>query len=329
MCTAITMKAKDFYFGRNLDFEHSYGEQIVVTPRNYLFTFRHTDKTLTSHYAMIGMAHPVGGYPLYYEAVNEKGLGIAGLLFSGNAHYEKPAEGKDNITSFELIPWILGQCATCKEARTLLAKIRIVDTAFSKELPPSPLHWLIADETDCITLECTKEGMAIYDNPVGVLTNNPPFPQQMFSLNQYMHLSPKQPVNHFSDKLDLTCFSRGMGALGLPGDLSSGSRFVRAAFHRMNAKTEDTEESAVGQFFHLLTSVEQQRGSCEVAPGEYEITIYSSCCNAGTGVYYYTTYTNRRITAVDMHLEDLDGDSIICYPMLEQEQIYVQNRKDS
>lgn len=329
MCTAITLKAKDFYFGRNLDYNYSYGEQIIVTPRKYPFVFRHTDRTLTRHHALIGMAHLAEDYPLYYEAVNEKGLGMAGLLFPGNAHYQTPAEGADNIASFELIPWILGQCADCREARALLDKIRIVDTSFSKELPPSPLHWLIADKTDCITLECTKEGMRVYDNPVGVLTNNPPFPQQMFSLNQYMHLSPGQPVNQFSDKLDLTRFSQGMGALGLPGDLSSGSRFVRAAFHRMNAKTDEMEESAVGQFFHLLTSVEQLRGSSEVAPGEYEITIYSSCCNAKTGVYYYTTYSNRQITAVDMHLEDLDADKPICYPMLEQEQIYVQNRRDS
>lgn len=329
MCTAITFHAKDCYFGRNLDFEHSYGEQIIITPRQYPFSFRHTDRILSHHFALIGMAHLSEGYPLYYEAVNEKGLGMAGLLFSGNAQYLAPKPEKDNIASFELIPWVLGQCASCREVRALLEKIQIVDTAFSPELPPSPLHWMIADQAECITLECTEKGMALYDNPVGVLTNNPPFPQQLFSLNQYMNLSPSQPENHFCKQLDLRYFSRGMGALGLPGDLSSPSRFARAAFHTLNAKVDATEESAIGQFFHLLTSVEQLRGSCQIGPDTYEITIYSSCCNIRTGVYYYTTYTNRQITAVDLRLENLDRSQLICYPVLNQEQIYLQNKKDS
>lgn len=84
MCTAATYKTKDFYFGRTLDYEFSYGDEITVTPRNYAFDFRHTS-ACTSHYAIIGMAHIVGNYPLYYDAINEKGLGMAGLNFVGNA----------------------------------------------------------------------------------------------------------------------------------------------------------------------------------------------------------------------------------------------------
>lgn len=146
-----------------------------------------------------------------------------------------------------------------------------------------------------------KDGLKIYDNPTGVMTNNPPFDQQMFLLNNYRGLSPRQPENRFSEKLPLECYSRGMGALGLPGDLSSASCFARVAFTKMNSVSGDSEEESVGQFFHILGSVEQQRGCCEVAEGKYEITIYTSCCNATKGIYYYTTYTNRQITAVDMH----------------------------
>ena len=112
----------------------------------------------------------------------------------------------------------------------------LVDTPFSPQLPVGSLHWLIADETGSITVEAVKEGLMIYDNPAGVLTNNPPFPQQMFQLNNYMHLSPRQPVNTFSKDLPLNTYSRGMGALGLPGDLSSSSRFVRVSYVKMNSR---------------------------------------------------------------------------------------------
>ena len=325
MCTALAYKTKDFYFGRTLDYESSYGEEIVITPRQYPFAFRNGAKR-NEHYALIGMAHVAGGYPLYYEAVNEKGLGMAGLNFVGNACYGKEKEGKDNIASFELIPWILGQCSTVKEVRELLEKINVTNLAFHESFPVSPLHWLIADEKETITVEAVEEGLFVYDNPVGVLTNNPPFPQQMFQVNNYMHLSPKQPKNLFSERLKLQTYSRGMGALGLPGDLSSASRFVRAAFTKLNAIATQKEEDSVGQFFHIMGTVEQSKGCCEVNEGAYEYTIYTSCCNASKGIYYYTTYFNHQINAVDMHEEDLDGKKVVVYPVLQEETIHYQNK---
>lgn len=325
MCTALAYKTKDFYFGRTLDYESSYGEEIVITPRQYPFAFRNGAKR-NEHYALIGMAHVAGGYPLYYEAVNEKGLGMAGLNFVGNACYGKEKEGKDNIASFELIPWILGQCSTVKEVRELLEKINVTNLAFHESFPVSPLHWLIADEKETITVEAVEEGLFVYDNPVGVLTNNPPFPQQMFQLNNYMHLSPKQPKNLFSERLKLQTYSRGMGAMGLPGDLSSASRFVRAAFTKLNAIATQKEEDSVGQFFHIMGTVEQSKGCCEVNEGAYEYTIYTSCCNASKGIYYYTTYFNHQINAVDMHEEDLDGKKVVVYPVLQEETIHYQNK---
>lgn len=103
MCTAVTYQTKDFYFGRTLDYELSYGEEIVITPRNYVFHFRDMG-AIRKHYAMIGTAHVQNQYPLYYDAVNEKGLGMAGLNFVGNAHYGERVQGKDNVATFEFIP---------------------------------------------------------------------------------------------------------------------------------------------------------------------------------------------------------------------------------
>lgn len=324
MCTAATYNTEDFYFGRTLDYEFSYGDQIVITPRNYQFKFRHTNYP-EKHYAMIGMAHVAGDYPLYYDGINEKGLGMAGLNFVGNAAYANVKSGCDNIAQFEFIPWILGQCASVKEVREYLTHMNLVNTPFSEQFPLAQLHWLISDADSCITVESTSDGLHIYDNPVGVLTNNPPFPQQMFQLNNYMHLSPKQPVNTFSEALDLSAYSRGMGALGLPGDLSSASRFVRVAFTKLHSFSGNSEAESVSQFFHILGSVDQQRGCCEVAEGKYEITLYTSCCNATKGIYYYNTYENHQISAVDMNREDLTGDTLICYPVIQGEQINFQN----
>lgn len=271
------------------------------------------------------MAHAAGGYPLYYDAVNEKGLGMAGLNFVGNAKYAQPREGMRNVAQFEFIPWILSQCAELSQARELISGMNLTGTPFSEQLPAAQLHWIIADRSGCIVVESTEKGLQIHENKAGVLTNNPPFEQQMAMLNNYMGLSPRDPQNTFAEGLELTRYSRGMGAVGLPGDLSSASRFARVAFTRNNSRSGSSEAESVGQFFHILGSVEQTRGCCEVAPGKFEITIYTSCWNAQTGVYYYTTYLNRRISAVDMHRADLDSRELIRYPMLQQEDVYFQN----
>lgn len=322
MCTAITFKADDFYFGRTLDLEYSYNETVTITPRCYPFHFRNgTD--LNEHYALMGMATVADNFPLYYEATNEKGLSMAGLNFPGNAHYLAEKDIFDNVASFELIPWILSQCENVKGAKVLLQSINITDTAFSKDFSPSPLHWIIADKNEVITLESTVDGLKIYDNPVGVLTNNPPFPYHLTHLSTFMKLSPYPAENRFTGKAELKNFSRGTGALGLPGDCTSQSRFVRASFNKLNAEIFHTEKENIEQFFHLLSSVEQIKGTVKTDEGKNVFTVYTSCCNADKGIYYYTTYGNRSITGVDMHKADLDGTELICYE-LRQGEIFME-----
>ena len=196
MCTAATYRTKDFYFGRTLDYECNYGEEVTITPRNYPFAFRHMGEVKT-HYAIIGMAHVAADYPLYYDAINEKGLGMAGLNFVGNAKYQEVEQGRENVAQFEFIPWILSQCSSVEEAKEKLGRMNLVGTTFNEYFPAAQLHWLIADKESAITVECMEDGLHVYDNPVGVMTNNPPFPTQMFLLNNYMGLSPRQPQNQF------------------------------------------------------------------------------------------------------------------------------------
>lgn len=318
MCTASNYITDNHYFGRNFDYEISYNERVTVTPRNYELKFRKIDDIKT-HYAMIGMAAGIDEYPLYYDACNEKGLAIAGLNFAGNAVYREFEEDMINITPFELIPYLLGTCSSVSEAREALGKINLVNINFADELPLSPLHWMISDEVEAIVVEPLAEGLKVYDNPVGVLTNNPPFDKQLFYLNNYRGLSNKNPENTFG--VDLEEYSRGMGAIGLPGDLSSASRFAKVAFTRANSYSDNDEASSVGQFFHILGSVEQQNGCTFIDdPDLYEYTIYTSCYNTNRAILYYRTYHNSQITAVDLNRENLDSSDLINYKLINEEQ---------
>ncbi len=323
MCTAITYKADDFYFGRNLDVVHGFDECIAITPENYELSLRNGEK-IKKHYAIIGVATVADGYPLYYDAVNEKGLCIAGLNFPDNAFYGEVCEKKKNITSFELIPWVLARFTTVDEALAELRDINVWNQAFNKTFMPTPLHWLLADKERAVTLEPTGKGLKIYENPAGVLTNNPPFEFHMHNIVNYINLTPKLPENRFSAELGISPYSLGMGAIGLPGDMSSASRFVRAAFVKFNCVRGNGEEN-VSRFFHILQSVAQPFGVTYTDKNEIEYTLYSSCCNASRGIYYYTTHKNSRLIAVNMHNADLNGDKIITYPMLRESDILWQN----
>ncbi len=308
MCTAITYHTRHFYFGRTLDYECGYTEEITVTPRGYL----------GNRFAMIGMAYTVEDYPLYYDAVNEAGLCMAGLNFVQNAYYQS-GEG---VAPHEFIPYILGQCASVRQAKTLLEQTTLVSHGFG-ELPIARLHWMIADKQGCLVVEPTERGLTVYDNPVGVMTNDPPLPQQWQHLRAYRHLSNQTPPNTFG--LDLEEIGRGMGSIGLPGDYTSSARFVRAAFVRANAISFTSEKESVGQFFHLLDSVAIPRGCCDIGEGHYHHTLYSSCMNADKCIYYYSTYDNRQISAVHMRQADREGKRLLRYPRIVEQQICCQN----
>lgn len=324
MCTAVTYKTKDHYFGRNLDLEHFFREVVTVTPRNYPFRFRRMG-ILSSHYAMIGMASVVDGYPLYYEATNEKGLSMAGLNFPGFAAYYPECDSKNNVTPFELIPWILGKCANIEEALKALEQINLLNEPFSADIPLSPLHWIIADRNQAIAVESMKDGMRVQDNPVGILTNSPPFDYHMLHLADFLNIHAGDAENRFAPNIPIQAYSRGLNTAGLPGDLSSASRFVKAAFTKLNSRSDDSEGSSVSQFFHILSSVAQQRGLVQIE-NDYEITYYSCCCNTDKGVYYYTTYENSQITAVDMKQENLNATELITYPLIVDQQIHWINK---
>lgn len=315
MCTAISYKCNEHYFGRNLDLEYSYGESVIVTPRSFRLDLRRSS-TITRHYAMIGTGIVVDGFPLYYEATNEKGLSMAGLNFPGYAVFDK-GEGEDEIAVFEFIPWVLSLCENVPQARKLIGNMRLTTERFSDEYPVSPLHFIISDRESSITVESTEAGLRVYDNPVGVLTNNPEFPYHMTHLCDFTAVSAGTRENTLTS-YPLTPYSRGMGGMGLPGDMSSASRFVRAVFLRENTTAGDSEEERVCAFFHMLNNLAQLGGCVRLDCGKCQYTVYSCCANTDRGIYYYTTYNDPRIRAVSMTEENKTGSALTVIPMTDR-----------
>lgn len=324
MCTCIDLKTKDYYFGRNLDLDERFGEKVVITPRNYKFDWKN-GSTIFTKYAMIGMASVVQDYPLYAEAANERGLAMAGLYFPQNAYFFEPKDSNLNLAPYELIPYFLGQYATVAEIKNNIKNLNITNIPFSKGLPIADLHWMISDGENCIVLEQMKDGLKIYDNPVGVLTNNPPFDYHLMNLNNYMNLTPNNKEKGFSNKINLQAYGQGMGAIGLPGDASPASRFIRAAFYKLNSICKEDEESSVTQFFHILDSVAMIQGATITKEGKYDITTYSCCINLSKGIYYYKTYTNNQITAIKMSEKKKLRTELSIYELIENQQIKYVN----
>ena len=313
-------KTKDNYFGRNLDLEYRFNEKVVITPRNYKFNLKN-GTSITSKYSMIGMATVVSNYPLYAEATNEKGLSMAGLYFPKNACFFKEEDNKLNLSPYELIPYFLGLYSSISEIKKDIANLNITNTPFSKEMPVSDLHWMISDESECIVIEQMEDGLKVYNNPIGVLTNNPPFEYHLNNINNYSNLSPYNSENTFSNKINLNQYGQGMGAIGLPGDNSPASRFIRASFNKLNSKCEDDEKSSVTQFFHILDSVSMVQGTTITKENKNDITTYSCCINTSKGIYYYKTYTNNQIIAIKMSEKEKNNKYLSIFDLIEEQQI--------
>lgn len=314
MCTAVGIgDGKRAFFGRNLDYERGFGESAVIIPRNFKIEMR-AERDIESHYAIMGICHEEGGHPLMYDGSNEMGLCMAGLNFTRSCGYsDVPEDGKHAVAPFEFILWILAKCGNVTEAAELIEKTSIVDIPFDSRLPNSKLHYLIFGRDGGIAVEPTACGIKIYPDPVGVLTNEPEFPMQFLYLSNYSNLSVTPPGGGVFDGRVTELYSRGMGAIGLPGDGSSMSRFARAAFVRASSRCDPGEVPNVSRLFHILASVEQVRGTCILDNGEEESTLYSSCYSTDTATMYYRLYDDLSTRTLKMSDIDLDGcENFIC-----------------
>lgn len=317
MCTAISITDSGHLFGRTLDLEYTLGESVVVAPRG--FSAQGKGHFSRQMYAIIGMAHIVEGVPLFYDAMNEHGLAAAALNFPTYAVYSDHAVDKRCIPSYALIPELLGCCRSVGEAKRRLVGAAISSLAFSEALPPTPLHWIVSDKSGSIIIESVEDGLKIYDNPLGVLSNSPSFPYQVAHLAAFMSLSPRPPENSLAPGYSITPYSGGMAAMGLPGDLSSTSRFVRTVYAKMHTRPAPTAE--ISRFFHIMGMVNTPRGTVEKESGEAVSTVYTSCMDLDSKIYYFTTYENRRIRSVRLMESDAVAEGLASYSIGADEDI--------
>ena len=323
ICTAVKFKKEGAFFGRNLDLEFSYNEKIAVMPRNFPLIFK-SGETMSTHFSMIGTAHISGGFPLFYDAVNEHGVFMAALNFPGEAAYFYDKSKTFHLAPFEVIPFVLSRCSNAEEAAMILKNASVDDVSFSEELPNTPLHWFLADRESCFVIEPLSTGISVKENPVEVLTNSPSFDFHLKNLANFGGISARETEFGFAENLDIKPFSRGSGTFSLPGGLDSCSRFIRAAFVKENSVCDEEEISSVTQFFHILSSVEQPKGCVRLFDGELEHTQYSSCADE-RGRYFYRTYNNSRICCIDIKKEHLDSSVLKIFPFLNRQDIFYQN----
>ena len=314
MCTAISDSGARHIFGRTLDLEFSLGERVVITPRRFRFNFLHLPSP-AEHYAIIGAAHIADGVPLYYDAANERGLCAAALNFPGFAEYHSVKRWLHNAASFELIPWVLSRAESVEQVRRLLVNSNITDDSFSQELSATPLHWIFADRHSAIAVESTRTGLEIHDNPEGVLTNSPVFSYHTINLEHYTHImnEPTLPSR--------TVHSRGLSAFGLPGDFSSSSRFIKAAYVKSHTEPPMSKTEAVSRFFHLMDTVSQPRGITRSAEDAPVRTVYISAIDTESLEYFFTTYENRRVRCVKLDTATAIGENLRAIPMHSEEDV--------
>ena len=298
MCTSIVLRKGGYFFGRNLDMDRHFGEKVVIMPKNYAFPFRNVSDN--SRFALVGMASLLDGVPLFADAMNEKGLAMAGLNFPGNAFYKKTGSG---IAPWELIPFLLRNFATVREVRKALTQVALIDEVFREGIPNAPLHYHISDREESVVLESTREGVRIYDNPFDVMTNNPPFPFHRENMRQYSALSPVTPEG-------VNAFGEGFGGIGLPGDYSPASRFVKAAYLVKNQIASESDMGGANQFFHIAGNVEMPKGSVITKSGTLDYTIYASVMSGETGTYYFKTYEDMAVRKVSLADQDGEGKDL-------------------
>lgn len=315
MCTGMRFcDAKgSMYFGRNLDWTFDYGERVLAVPRGFEPTSPFGATGRVEH-ALIGMGLIEGGQPMLFDAGNDAGLAVAGLNFSGYAAYEPaPLDGRVNVAAWEFPLWVCAGFATVDEVEAALERVAVVDRSIDPRYPSSPLHWIVGDAKRSIVVEYTAAGMQVFDDHVDVLANHPGFAWHAENLRNYLNVS-----NAWGGSgpfgVELAPFGAGAAQRGLPGDYSSPSRFVRAAYVNASYPVKDGEAANVSRMFHSLSQVAMVEGSALARDGMTEKTLYTSCYSAATHTYYYNTYDDVALRSYCLDDCGAAGDAVIALP---------------
>lgn len=322
-CTGIILRSLDGVTvpARTMEFSFDIQSNIVVVPAGTrMTTLALNDKeegfTYTAKYGFVG-ANCLDK-PIVLDGVNEKGLYFGAFYFARNAVFEKlTAENRERaISSEELGSWILSQFATVDEVQAELPKMTIVGTWIEEINSVAPFHYTVTDPTGkSLVIEYTRDGMKVFDNKVNVVTNDPTYDWHQTNLNNYIGLGPVNRDAVTVGNLELRPFGLGSGMVGLPGDLSSPSRFVRAvAFANTSLPAGDVDE-AVFNAFHILNAFDIPKGAVR-EPGDQgltDYTIWTSVVDTRNAKYYYKTFQSQAVECIDVRraLAGLDEPATI------------------
>ena len=276
MCTSLKYKT---CMGRNYDYEQSFDEEVRIIDEG----------EFDNKYKIIGVATGfIKDFPLLYDGMNQHGLCISGLAFEGNAKYFTETNDKNNIASFRLPLEILGRFKNVDEAQRYLNSANITDEAYSPQFPPSDMHWMVCDRDKAIIVESTSDGLNIYDAETGVMTNNPPYPNQLEMAKESM-----SQIGVKDDHIEYD--SRGKETYGLLGDYTSFTRFAKLSYLKGQLENSKNSFDDVNQTFHLLSSVEQIYGLTHVED-RFEYTIYSIVYDMENLKVYYKVYDDFNVS---------------------------------
>ncbi|MFL0195066.1 choloylglycine hydrolase family protein [Clostridium sp. WILCCON 0269] len=336
MCTSLTLETTncEHLLGRTMDVSIKHNLSVDIIPRNYIWTNIAEKQEKKTKYAFIGTSVGSDGHPILADGLNEKGLLCAMLDLTVFTQYSKIiVEGKENIAPHDFVFWALSQFKDLEEAKKSLQNLEIVHMPpHLLNLPPhllnlTPLvHYILSDKSGkSIVVERTPKGLQVFDNPVGVMTNSPNFQWHLNNLYQYIGIrsTPFDKVEW--GNLELYPFTNGSGAFGLPGDFTSPSRFTRAAYLKNNLTQIDNELEGINGIFHILSNCQVPKGAVITSDGKEHSTVYTSAMCSESGTYYYYTYDNTQISAINLFNEDLNTVNIKSYPFRNNPIIHMEN----
>lgn len=303
MCTSIVYENKDnhFFLARTMDFSFPIGGTPIFIPRAYSFYETNSLKQFKAQYGFVGSGRKVEDY-LFADGVNEEGLGVASLYFSDDASYSKlDSDNSHYLAPHDVVAWILSSFKTVDEVREEIKKQIIIAEKCAVIGEVLPLHWIVSDKKgETIVIEPTKFGLKIYDNPVKVMTNSPDFSWHLTNLNQYNHLSNTAAKTSSYHQFLAKGNGAGSGALGLPGDYTSISRFVRTAFISESIEKVSGFEESVNVITHLLSSVFIPKGVKKKADGMDDYTQFVSYMALNDCSYVINYYESNQLFEVDL-----------------------------
>lgn len=300
---------------RTMDFDFNLEADFIVVPRNYpLLTSLSGPKALGT-YGFMGKGRKLETYILA-DGLNEVGLACAALYFPAYAQYsDGPLENKRNLSPEEVVAWILSSFSSVEDLRAGIGELNIVNKINAFFGIVLPLHWIVSDQSGAtIVIEPTQEGIKIYDNPIGVMTNSPDFNWHITNIRNYIGVKQNSIRPIKLGGLKFAPFGSGAGSFGLPGDYTPPSRFLRAVFGKETINPMEDEDEGVKAAFHILSSVDIPKGNV-IADQGVNYTQYTGCMAGASGNYYFKTYDNNQIIKINLFDQDLDAKEPKLYPV--------------